>query len=77
MRELPEIVSPCISVCKIDPESGWCRGCFRSRDEIAIWSAADRNERLAILACLRERRRAAGITGARDRRRLRSREPHS
>jgi predicted Fe-S protein YdhL (DUF1289 family) len=35
--------SPCINICTLD-EHDICRGCFRSRDEIAGWmamSAAD------------------------------------
>lgn len=31
------IVSPCISVCKTDPISGYCYGCGRSNDEKKIW----------------------------------------
>jgi len=34
------IPSPCISVCRMDADSGWCEGCFRTRDEIASWSQA-------------------------------------
>ncbi|MDO9359827.1 MAG: YbaK/EbsC family protein, partial [Polaromonas sp.] len=30
--------SPCISVCRMSAVSGWCEGCFRTRDEIAGWS---------------------------------------
>ena len=32
--------SPCISVCRMSAASGWCEGCFRTRDEIAGWSQA-------------------------------------
>lgn len=32
--------SPCISVCRMSAASGWCEGCFRTRDEIAFWSQA-------------------------------------
>jgi len=31
------IISPCISVCKTDPISGFCYGCGRSNDEKKIW----------------------------------------
>ena len=34
------VSSPCISVCRMDAASGLCEGCFRTRDEIAGWSAA-------------------------------------
>ena len=31
------IISPCISVCKTDPISGFCYGCGRSNDEKKTW----------------------------------------
>ena len=31
------IVSPCISVCKTDPISGFCYGCGRSDDDKKTW----------------------------------------
>ena len=30
-------VSPCISICKTDPVTGYCYGCARSNDEKRIW----------------------------------------
>lgn len=63
------VQSPCVSVCLLDETSGFCKGCWRTRDEIARWSTASDAERLEILARLRERRRAAGVTSERDRRR--------
>ena len=52
--------SPCINVCKMDERSGFCEGCFRTIDEIACWSGYTREEKLAVLARLEPRRRAAG-----------------
>tara|TARA_Y100000741_G_C18243065_1_gene554388 strand:- start:170 stop:415 length:246 start_codon:yes stop_codon:yes gene_type:complete len=31
------IISPCISICKLDPKSGFCYGCGRNIDEIKLW----------------------------------------
>jgi len=31
------IISPCISICKIDPSTGYCYGCGRNNDEKKIW----------------------------------------
>ena len=31
------IVSPCISICKTDPSSGYCYGCGRNNEEKKIW----------------------------------------
>ena len=30
-------VSPCISICRTDPVTGYCYGCARSNDEKRIW----------------------------------------
>lgn len=31
------VTSPCIKVCAVDGESGWCLGCGRTLQEIAGW----------------------------------------
>jgi len=31
------IVSPCISICKTDPKTGYCYGCGRSNEEKKMW----------------------------------------
>ncbi len=31
------IVSPCISICKTDPLTGYCYGCGRNNQEKRIW----------------------------------------
>ena len=32
-----EIISPCISICKTDPVSGYCYGCARTNEEKKLW----------------------------------------
>ena len=32
-----EIVSPCMSVCKTDPISGFCYGCGRTDEDKRMW----------------------------------------
>jgi predicted Fe-S protein YdhL (DUF1289 family) len=32
-----KIVSPCISICKTDPISGFCYGCARTNEEKRLW----------------------------------------
>lgn len=52
------IESPCILVCSIDPRTGYCFGCGRTRDEIAAWlemSPAERREIMASLAARLEK----------------------
>ena len=39
------IVSPCISICKTDPKTGYCYGCGRSNDEKKIWKLEDTSEK--------------------------------
>ena len=31
------IISPCISICKTDPLTGYCYGCGRNDEEKKIW----------------------------------------
>ena len=39
VRATGDIVpSPCISVCRISADTGWCEGCFRTLGEISAWS---------------------------------------
>ena len=35
------IISPCISICKTDPSTGYCYGCGRNNDEKKIWKSKD------------------------------------
>ena len=32
-----KIVSPCISICRTDPRTGYCYGCARTDEEKIIW----------------------------------------
>ena len=38
------IVSPCISICKSDPKTGYCYGCGRSNEEKKIWKLEETND---------------------------------
>ena len=31
------IISPCISICKTDPQTGYCYGCGRSNEDKKNW----------------------------------------
>jgi uncharacterized protein len=50
------VESPCIRLCRLDPESGLCLGCLRTADEITAWGEAPDSQRLAILASIARRR---------------------
>ena len=36
-----KIISPCISICKSDPSTGFCYGCARTNEEKKIWKDPD------------------------------------
>jgi len=35
--ENQNIISPCISICKTDPVTGYCYGCGRTNEEKKTW----------------------------------------
>ena len=38
------VVSPCISICKTDPDTGYCYGCGRTDTEKIKWKSENTNE---------------------------------
>ena len=56
------IVSPCVSVCVIDPASGLCRGCKRTIDEISRWVMMSDEQRQAVVDALATRPAPAAST---------------
>ena len=50
------VASPCISVCRMDDGTGWCEGCLRTLDEIAVWSVMEDDDKRAVLLELSRRR---------------------
>ena len=50
------VASPCISVCRLDADTGFCVGCLRTIDEIAAWGALDDDARRDVLAAVARRR---------------------
>lgn len=56
--EFFEIPSPCIGVCQ-SGERGYCKGCYRSREERLHWLSVDDNtKRIIIQACNRRKKSA-------------------
>ena len=51
-----DIQSPCINVCKMNPDTRLCEGCLRTLDEIAAWSGLSNEEKRAVLEQIPERR---------------------
>ena len=35
------IISPCISICKTDPQTGYCYGCGRNNEEKRMWKSEE------------------------------------
>jgi len=52
MKNLP---SPCISICKLNKSTGYCDGCLRTEDEIALWPSMSADDKLNMLNILRQR----------------------
>ena len=46
-QEGPE--SPCVKVCRLEPQERWCEGCYRTPAEIRDWPILDAASRQAIL----------------------------
>ena len=55
------VPSPCISVCRMSTDRSHCIGCYRTLDEIRLWSGADSALRRGIWTRLLAR---AGIDPA-------------
>lgn len=56
--EFFEVPSPCIGVCQSGPR-GYCKGCFRSREERLYWLQVDAATRRTIVAACVKRKQAA------------------
>jgi uncharacterized protein len=55
------VLSPCVGVCVMDTDSGYCTGCWRTLGEIAAWPEYADSRRLEVLAAVKAREaRAAG-----------------
>ena len=60
-------LSPCIKVCAVDGQTGWCLGCARSLNEIGGWLKMDDAAKHVVLSELPERKnklRALGKLGS-------------
>jgi len=54
-----QVASPCVNICQMNPETGYCIGCMRTIDEIADWLEMTNMEKGQVLNRLEERRKAA------------------
>lgn len=49
---LNTIETPCIKICVVEPETGFCIGCGRTRTEIADWIEMTPDTRHMVMAGL-------------------------
>jgi len=56
--EMGFVPSPCIGLCLMDAQTGWCEGCFRTIEEIVAWGSATDADKRAVW--IEIKRRAAG-----------------
>jgi hypothetical protein len=51
----PDVPSPCVSVCRMDPVTELCEGCFRTLDEIAYWAQMEDEGKREVWRMIEER----------------------
>ena len=42
---ITKVISPCISICRTDPVTGYCYGCARTNDEKKLWKDENTNNK--------------------------------
>jgi len=47
--------SPCVSVCTMSPDQGWCLGCYRTLEEIATWASLKPQQQREVWRRVEER----------------------
>lgn len=58
-KDKGRVPSPCISICRMNPQNGLCEGCYRTIDEIVAWGSADDDYKRAVWVEIRKREQAA------------------
>ncbi len=56
-----DVPSLCISICRMNARTELCEGCFRTRDEIAVWSSAGDDGKGRIWSAIGQRMQALQI----------------
>jgi uncharacterized protein len=55
INDTEDVPSPCISVCRVDADSGWCDGCMRTLGEISAWSRLDNDAKRGVWQIIEQR----------------------
>lgn len=53
--EVAAVPSPCLSICRMDMDTGLCEGCLRTLDEIAAWGRMTEEGKREVWAQLAKR----------------------
>ena len=54
------IVSPCISICKTEPKTGFCYGCGRNNDDKKKWKLEETSDEWKKLNLIEIQQRLSG-----------------
>lgn len=46
------MITPCVAICKMDPNKQICQGCGRTRKQIQMWTKYTDEERMDIMKSL-------------------------
>ena len=49
------VPSPCMSVCRMDMDTGLCEGCLRTLDEIAAWGRMGEDDKREVWVQIAQR----------------------
>ncbi|MFD2164782.1 DUF1289 domain-containing protein [Thalassotalea euphylliae] len=59
--EFFDVPSPCIGVCQSD-DKGYCKGCFRTRDERQQWITLSSDDKQKVVKrCVQRKKRKEGV----------------
>ncbi len=61
-----EVPSPCLSVCRMNPATELCEGCFRTLDEIALWGRMEEKSKREVWKQIGQRIVLAQAEGERN-----------
>ena len=60
-----DVPSPCVSICRMNPVSELCEGCFRTLDEIALWGRMEEGSKREVWKQIGQRIALAQADGER------------
>jgi predicted Fe-S protein YdhL (DUF1289 family) len=55
LNDHEDVPSPCVSICRVDADSGWCDGCLRTLGEISAWSRLDSDTKRGVWKIIEQR----------------------